>query len=131
MTQSSGLERHMRTEVFEVQSNYKLRSFGSFAFIMISAAAERQPKTTFQLFISDRQKCLKTLLMWSGTLTIGLSMAIVGVTLMDLQQQIHTDLSSISLLLPARSAGYVIGSLSCEYFFFLMCYSYTTALQSQ
>ena len=68
----------------------------------------------FCLFLSDRKRLFKTLFLWSGTLSIGFSIAVVGATLLDLQQQVGTDLTSISYLLPARSVGYVVGSLFCE-----------------
>lgn len=67
------------------------------------------------LLFSDKIRLLKTLSIWTGTFCIGLSIAVVGATLLDLQQQVATDLTSISYLLPARSAGYVVGSLFREF----------------
>jgi hypothetical protein len=44
----------------------------------------------------------------------GMSNAIVGPTLLDLQTQTATSVREISLILPSRSIGQGIGALMCE-----------------
>lgn len=45
----------------------------------------------------------------------GMSNAIVGPTLLDLQTQTATSVKEISLILPSRSIGQGVGALACEY----------------
>lgn len=78
---------------------------------MIVTSAADASSGVLQLLLSDRPRLFKTLFLWSGMLAVGLSIAVVGTTLLDLQQQVASDLSTISFLLPARSGGYVLGSL--------------------
>lgn len=83
----------------------------------------KQKDTEFRFFASlasDQRRMFKTIFLWTGMLGVGLSLAVVGATLLDLQQQVSADLTTISSLLPARSAGYVLGSCFRE----LMSYNY-------
>ena len=62
----------------------------------------------------NRVRVLKTLVHLCCFLSVGMSLMIVGPTLLDLRQQVQTSLTAISFTLTCRSAGYVIGSLASE-----------------
>lgn len=53
---------------------------------------------------------LKSCGLYSCFITIGLSLGIVGPTLIDLMYQVKSDLTTTSLVLPCRAGGYAIGS---------------------
>ena len=48
-------------------------------------------------------------------LALGLSLGIVGPTLLDLRQQAQSSITEISYCLTSRAAGYALGSLASEY----------------
>ncbi|RWS26537.1 sodium-dependent glucose transporter 1-like protein [Leptotrombidium deliense] len=61
---------------------------------------------------NNKLSFLKTVLGSLMYLVIGLSMAIPGPTLLDLQIAVNCSLEQISYLLPSRACGYVIGSFA-------------------
>ncbi|KAI0238738.1 Sodium-dependent glucose transporter 1 [Lamellibrachia satsuma] len=48
---------------------------------------------------------------WLHSFGLGLSIAILGPTLLDLQQRTHTDIKQISRVFTVRSIGYLVGSI--------------------
>lgn len=54
---------------------------------------------------------LKTSELWACYLSLGMSLAIVGPTLLDLRHQVKVEIKEISFLLPARAGGQAAGSL--------------------
>lgn len=66
---------------------------------------------------NHRIRFLKTISLWIGYMAVGMGLAIAGPTLLDLQQQVKTDITQISFLLTSRAGGFVIGSLISEYSF--------------
>ena len=62
----------------------------------------------------NRQISLKTLALSLCFLAAGMSSAIVGPTLLDLQTQTATSLDQVSLVLTSRSLGLGVGALVCE-----------------
>lgn len=62
---------------------------------------------------SDRRhvRMIKTIAQFSSFLTVGMSLMIVGPTLLDMREQVDTSLTLISFTLTSRSVGYVIGSV--------------------
>jgi len=65
----------------------------------------------------DRTKFIKTILVYSINVALGLNISIPGPTLLDLQHHVghNTTLEDITLLLPARSGGYALGSILRKY----------------
>ncbi|GBM16324.1 Sodium-dependent glucose transporter 1A [Araneus ventricosus] len=57
-------------------------------------------------------KIFKTCNLYLCFLMLGMSVAIPGPTLLDLQNLVNTDMQHIAFIYTARSAGYLIGSLS-------------------
>lgn len=57
---------------------------------------------------------LKTLLICLSFLTFGMTAAMTGPTLLDLQIQVNTTLEMITLVLPVRSFGNVLGCVGCK-----------------
>lgn len=53
---------------------------------------------------------IKTIAMFSCFMQVGLSMGIVGPTLIDLRYQTQAELTKTALVLPFRAAGYAIGA---------------------
>jgi aryl-alcohol dehydrogenase-like predicted oxidoreductase len=62
----------------------------------------------------NAQISLKTVALSFCFLAAGMSSAIVGPTLLDLQTQTATTLDKISLVLTSRSLGLGVGALLCE-----------------
>lgn len=58
---------------------------------------------------------LKTTGLWLCFLSLGMSLAIVGPTLLDLRQQVCCNLTDISYTLAARAGGQAVGSFISEY----------------
>lgn len=56
-------------------------------------------------------RLVKSCGLFSCFLTIGLSLGIVGPTLLDFQDKTRSDLKLVSLILPFRAGGYAFGSL--------------------
>ena len=63
---------------------------------------------------SDRTKFIKTIILFLSFSSLGCQLAVVGPTLLDLQLQVDTSLEEISLILPARSAGYALGAIASK-----------------
>lgn len=59
---------------------------------------------------------VKTLVQLLAYGMLGMSVGVMGPTLLDLRQQVQTSLTSISLIMTARAGGHVCGSLLSEYF---------------
>ena len=57
---------------------------------------------------------LKTLTLYTSTLTAAILNAIVGPCLLDLRQQVKTDVRTVSFSLTAGGFGHVIGALAGE-----------------
>lgn len=57
---------------------------------------------------------LKTAGLWSCFVSLGMSLAIVGPTLLDLRHQVSTSIKEVSFALAARAGGQAIGSLVSE-----------------
>jgi MFS family permease len=55
-------------------------------------------------------QAVKTLALFTSIFAIGLTFGVIGPTLLDLRIQVSRDLSETSTALPARAAGYAIGS---------------------
>ena len=62
-----------------------------------------------------RIRSLKTAVMLSCWLALGMSLGVVGPTLLDLQELVQTDTGSIAFALTARSGGYALGSFLSRY----------------
>ena len=56
-------------------------------------------------------RALKTLGLLSCYMNLSMVGGIVGPALLDLRQQVQTDITTISFALTARAAGHAIGSL--------------------
>lgn len=54
----------------------------------------------------------------------GMSMAIIGPTLLDLQDQVSCTTSQVALIFTARAAGSIVGCFICESFLFFSCVSH-------
>lgn len=61
-----------------------------------------------------RTRALKTLVQYAVYGTLGLSLGVIGPTLLDLRQQVRTSLSTIALIMTTRAGGNVIGALISE-----------------
>ena len=61
----------------------------------------------------------KTLVLWLCFLTLGLNLALVGPTLLDLRHIVCSGIREVSLSLPARAAGQAIGSFASKLTSFL------------
>ncbi|KAF8785944.1 Sodium-dependent glucose transporter 1 like protein [Argiope bruennichi] len=64
------------------------------------------------IFTATRIKIFKTCNLYLCFLMLGMSVAIPGPTLLDLQNLVNTDMQHIAFIYTARSAGYLFGSLS-------------------
>jgi len=53
---------------------------------------------------------VKSLAIYSTLLSLGLTLGIIGPTLLDLRTQVNTDLTQVATVIPARAGGYVAGS---------------------
>lgn len=60
-------------------------------------------------------RLLKTIAQYTVYMTLGMSVGVIGPTLLDLKEQVDTSLQTISLIMTSRAAGHVIGSLVSEY----------------
>lgn len=60
---------------------------------------------------------LKSCGLYSCFITIGLSLGIVGPTLLDLMAQTNSDLTTTSLVLPCRAGGYALGSFISGFYY--------------
>ena len=56
----------------------------------------------------------KTLAQFSCYMMLGMSVGVLGPSLLDLKTQVATDLSHVSLVMTSRAAGHVVGSLASE-----------------
>ena len=65
---------------------------------------------------SDRIKFIKTMVVYTTFISLGLNIAIPGPTILDLQHQVeqNTTIEQITLILPARSGGYALGAITSE-----------------
>ena len=59
-------------------------------------------------------KLIETLILFLCWISLGLFVAIPGPTLLDLQDLIGTSFEEISLMLPSRSFGYMLGAVISE-----------------
>lgn len=64
---------------------------------------------------SHPTRFLKTAGLWLCFLSLGMSLAIVGPTLLDLRHQVCCNITDISYALAARAGGQAIGSFISEY----------------
>ena len=62
-----------------------------------------------------KARVLKTVAQYTVYMTLGMSVGVIGPTLLDLKEQVNTDLKTISLIMTSRAAGHVIGSLVSKY----------------
>lgn len=72
--------------------------------------------TRFTLFTEIQKhkiRFLKSCGFYACFFLIGLSVGIIGPTLIDLAIQTGTDLTKTSLILPLRAGGYVVGAFTC------------------
>lgn len=58
---------------------------------------------------------LKTTGLWSCFICLGMNLAIVGPTLLDLRQQVGSSIKEVSYGLAARAGGQAAGSLISKY----------------
>ena len=72
---------------------------------------------------THRDRAIKTLVLMSCWLALGLSLGIVGPTLLDLQEQVQVDTTKIAFALSSRSGGYAIGCFCSEYSSFSLIWS--------
>jgi len=56
-------------------------------------------------------RLLTTAFLFASFFALGMGVSIVGPTLLDLAQNVHVDVDQISSLFPARSGGYLVGSI--------------------
>lgn len=63
------------------------------------------------LLRQDKVRCLQTLSLLITTFGMGLTLAVVGPTMLDLQQQTHCSLDQITQILNMRAAGSIPGAL--------------------
>jgi hypothetical protein len=56
----------------------------------------------------------KTLAQFSAFMMLGMSVGIMGPSILDLRQQVETTLTRIALIMTARAAGHVCGSLASK-----------------
>ena len=63
---------------------------------------------------SERVKFLKTIILYVSFITLGLDVALIGPTLLDLQHVIGTNTTTdeISQIIPSRAGGYAAGTLA-------------------
>lgn len=71
---------------------------------------------------TERIRCLKTVVLLMCWLSLGMSLGVVGPTLLDLQQQVHVTTDAISFALSARAGGYAMGSFLSELIDLFSCY---------
>lgn len=64
---------------------------------------------------AHKDRAIKTLVLMSCWLALGMSLGIVGPTLLDLQEMVQVDTSKIAYALSSRSGGYALGSFFSEY----------------
>lgn len=57
---------------------------------------------------------LETCALFTSFIALGLSLGVVGPTLLDLQTQVQRDLNEVATALPARAGGYALGSFVSE-----------------
>lgn len=63
--------------------------------------------------VNDRgTRMVKTAVVAAANLMIGLVLGLLSPTLLDLQQQVNTDLPTISFSVTLRSGGMVLGALT-------------------
>ncbi|GFT36278.1 major facilitator superfamily domain-containing protein 4A [Nephila pilipes] len=60
---------------------------------------------------SKRLKIIKTFNLYISSISSGVSMAVIGPVLLDLQEIVHTDTEHIAFIYTGRSNGYLFGSL--------------------
>ncbi|GIY14221.1 sodium-dependent glucose transporter 1A [Caerostris darwini] len=56
-------------------------------------------------------RIIKTCNLYASSIASGISMAVIGPTLLNLQEIVHTDIEHIALIYDGRSSGYLVGSL--------------------
>ena len=59
-------------------------------------------------------RTLKTACLFAAYATIGLATGTVGPTLLDLRQQVQTDLRTIATVVTARTGGHAVGSVASK-----------------
>lgn len=64
---------------------------------------------------THKDRTIKFCVLLSCWLALGMSLGIVGPTLLDLQELVEVDESRIAFALSSRSGGYAIGSFLSEY----------------
>lgn len=64
-----------------------------------------------------KMRLATTMAHYFSFLTLGMSLSILGPTLLDLKQHVNCSLTAISFTLSARSAGYVVGSIIMGFLF--------------
>lgn len=65
----------------------------------------------WSLIKSHPQRSIKTLSILTGCLMHGLHMGATGPALLDLGQQVSADLTAISLIMTAETAGFLIATV--------------------
>ena len=55
-------------------------------------------------------RVVKSLALYSSFVCIGMSLGIVGPTMLDLQLEVSTTIDKITYVLPGRAGGYAAGS---------------------
>ncbi|KAG8181419.1 hypothetical protein JTE90_018886 [Oedothorax gibbosus] len=63
------------------------------------------------IFTPKRLRIIKTCNLYISSIASGMSMAVAGPTLLDLQHVVHTDTKQIALVYTGRSSGYLLGSI--------------------
>lgn len=61
-----------------------------------------------------RARLLETMVILLCELSLGMVNGIIGPSLLDLVDQVHTDLETIPYIVTARAVGHVTGCLVCE-----------------
>lgn len=60
--------------------------------------------------LKHKHRYIKTFTMYSCCIQLGLSMEIIGPTLIDLTYQTHSNLTEAAAVLPFRAGGYAVGA---------------------
>lgn len=66
------------------------------------------------LIRKHKERSLKTACLLLACLMHGLQVGATGPALLDLGQQVHSDLTAVSFMLTAETAGYVTGAIVSE-----------------
>lgn len=107
------------TFVIAISDNGRRKNKSLKAPVTLPLAATAQVFPCIMKFLSEIRKhqirFLKHVGVMSCYLGLGLSLGIVGPTLLDLRQQVQGSITQISFCLTSRAAGYALGSLASEY----------------